>query len=202
MEIRELIGESVNHKISRLGDGVITDAFEKDQFKYIKVFFPSEEKDLTFVFPSVFTENELLTSESEIVNKAISEAAPVKPAVPSPAVKPKPKPKPSLKDGSSGTYARFEREYPNHAVIMREGAFYSAHNDSAYVLAHAMDYKIGIDMYGRPSTGGPDASIIEAGLKAVGFSFVIVEDRQIVTRFDGRDPFLFLNLKEASDLRP
>ena len=78
---------------------------------------------------------------------------------------------------------------------MREGAFYSAHNESAHVLAHAMDYKIGFDMYDRPTTGGPDGNRIEAGLRSVKFSYIIVEDGSVTSRYDGRDPFEFLKLK-------
>ncbi len=198
MDLQKMIGEPVTHKLPSLGNGTITDAFEKDRFKYIQVSFPAAGKELTFVFPDVFTESKLLSSDSSVIADILDEVTP-KPVVSPPTPKPKLKPRPAAKDGSSGTYGRFEREYPRHAVIMREGAFYSAHNESARVLAHAMDYKLGIDMYGRPTTGGPDANSIEAGLRAVKFSFVIVENKAVTTRFDGRDPFKFLNLKDVAD---
>ncbi len=198
MEIKSLIGEPVTHKLPSLGIGTITNAYEKDRFKYITVFFPAAEKELTLVLPEVFTESKLLSSDSPVVNDLLGSFKPkpvIQPAAPE---KLKPVRHSSPKDGKSGTYGRFEREYPNHAVIMREGAFYSAHNESAYVLAHAMDYKLGYDMYGRPTTGGPDANVIEAGLRSVKFSFIIVEDKEVKTRFDGRDPFVFLKLKDGS----
>lgn len=88
-----------------------------------------------------------------------------------------------------GVYAKMENDYPEHAVIMKEGFFFSAHNKSAYVLRWSMDYNIGLDMFGRPTTGGPDIDKIVNTLMVNNISFIVVESGAIVTKFDGDNPF-------------
>ena len=79
MDIKKLVGEAVTHNLSSLGTGMIVDAYEADRHIYIKVFFPAAGKEMIFVFPDIFIDNKLLSSESIIVNVALEESAP-KPA--------------------------------------------------------------------------------------------------------------------------
>lgn len=98
---------------------------------------------------------------------------------------------------TSSKYKKYEELYPQHVIVMKEGFFYSAHNDSASVLNYVLDYKLAEDYRGRISTGGPDAEKIAGALKDNDFSFIIVESGKITEEYAGRNAFSFLNISNA-----
>ncbi len=93
------------------------------------------------------------------------------------------------KSGTGGIYSQFEAAYPKHAIIMTEGYFFSAHNKSAFVLNCVLQYKIALDYYKRPSTGGPYYEKISAAFQEEGISFLLISKGELVEQFDGEDPF-------------
>ena len=93
------------------------------------------------------------------------------------------------KTSTGGAYAQFEAAYPKYAIIMTEGYFFAAHNKSAFVLNRVLQYKVALDYYKRPSTGGPDYEKISAVFQEEGISFLLVSKGELVERFDGEDPF-------------
>lgn len=90
---------------------------------------------------------------------------------------------------TKGAYARFEAEFPQYAILMKEGYFYAAHNKSALVLNAVLGYKLAVDFYKRPTTGGPSYEKIAAALRVKGIGFVLISRGVLVDRFDGEDPF-------------
>ena len=78
---------------------------------------------------------------------------------------------------TGGVYAQFEATYPKHAIIMTEGYFFAAHNKSAFVMNHVLHYKVALDYYKRPSTGGPDYKKISSAFHEEGISFLAALDR-------------------------
>ena len=90
---------------------------------------------------------------------------------------------------NSNTYRQIEEMFPNHVVILQEGYFYKVHNYSAFVINHLMDYKIIIDSFGRPTTGGPDYEKITSELKKAGVSYVLIIKREVFEIFEGENPF-------------
>lgn len=97
-----------------------------------------------------------------------------------------------------GVYARYEKDFPRHAIIMKEGYFYSAHNNSALVLNRVLDYALGKDAFGRLSTGCPVYEKIANALQEEGVSFILVESGELVERFDGDDPFQKYGISEET----
>ena len=98
---------------------------------------------------------------------------------------------------AGGVYAQFETAYPKHAIIMTEGYFFAAHNKSAFVMNRVLQYKVALDYYKRPSTGGPDYEKISAAFQEAGISFLLVSKGELVERFDGEDPFDKYGIEEA-----
>ena len=103
---------------------------------------------------------------------------------------------------SGSRYRRYEEEYPDCAVIMKEGFFYSAHDMSAVVLNRVLDYRLAYDMFGRVTTGGPDPDKIADALKADDFNFVLAEKDTVLVHHEGRNPFTFLNITEDDLILP
>jgi len=93
------------------------------------------------------------------------------------------------KNRSGSVYARFEAEYPKHAIIMTEGYFFAVHNKSALVMHNILGYKIVLDFYKRPTTGGPNYEKISRAFRENGASFILVSKGELIERFDGVDPF-------------
>ena len=98
-----------------------------------------------------------------------------------------------------GLYSRFEKEYPNHAIIMKEGYFYSAHNKSAIVLNILLGYRTTSDFFGRVTTGGPDCKKIIAAFRKENISFILVCEGKVASRIDGDDPFAKYGIEEVGD---
>ncbi len=90
---------------------------------------------------------------------------------------------------SGGAYARFETEYPHYAIIMTEGYFYTAHNKSAFILSKLLGYRLILDSFKRPTTGGPSYDKIKAALLDDGIGFLLVSKGSLIEKFDGDDPF-------------
>ena len=90
---------------------------------------------------------------------------------------------------SNSKYIKYEHEYPNYIVIMKEGFFYAAHNASAAVMGRELNYKTVEDLFGRISTGGPDIEKICDVFSSRGYSYIVVEGNNIVRKNDGRNPF-------------
>lgn len=80
---------------------------------------------------------------------------------------------------SSLSYSDFENQYPGYVVISKEGYFYSAHNDSAVILSKVMGYKLGVDKFGRESTGGPNIEKIEKRLDTANYKYIVVNMIQL-----------------------
>lgn len=93
-------------------------------------------------------------------------------------------------------YQKYEIEFPEHIVVMKEGYFYSSHNKSAVKLADIMGYSVGKDYFGRITTGGPDIDKIRQALNAANYNFIIVEHGDIVYKKDGQNPFIDDEQKE------
>lgn len=98
---------------------------------------------------------------------------------------------------SGSTYAQFEATYPNHAIIMTEGYFFAAHNKSAFVLNRILGYKVAVDFYKRPTTGGPNYEKIAAAFQEEGLSFILVSKGELKEQVDGDDPFEKLGIKDS-----
>ena len=97
---------------------------------------------------------------------------------------------------TGGVYAQFEATYPKHAIIMTEGYFFAAHNKSAFVMNHVLHYKVALDYYKRPSTGGPDYKKISSAFHEEGISFLLVSKGELVEQVDGEDPFEKYSINE------
>lgn len=97
---------------------------------------------------------------------------------------------------TGGVYAQFEATYPKHAIIMTEGYFFAAHNKSAFVMNHVLHYKVALDYYKRPSTGGPDYKKISSAFHEEGISFLLVSKGELVEQIDGEDPFEKYSINE------
>ena len=100
------------------------------------------------------------------------------------------------KTSTGGVYAQFEATYPKHAIIMTEGYFFAAHNKSAFVMNHVLHYKVALDYYKRPSTGGPDYKKISSAFHEEGISFLLVSKGELVEQVDGEDPFEKYSINE------
>ena len=94
-----------------------------------------------------------------------------------------------LNKRSNSIYRKYEGLYSGHVIIMKEGCFYSSHNNSAQVINRELGYKLAEDIFGRITTGGPDLDKITKGLTKEGYSFVVVEDGEITQKYDGQYPF-------------
>ena len=101
------------------------------------------------------------------------------------------------KTRSGSTYTQFETAYPNHAVIMTEGYFFAAHNKSAFVLNRILGYKIAVDFYKRPTTGGPNYEKIAAAFQGEGISYILVSKGELKEQVDGNDPFEKFGIKDS-----
>jgi len=101
-------------------------------------------------------------------------------------------------------YSRYEDQYPEHVIIMKEGKFYSSHNASAQVLNRELGYKLVRDMSGRVTTGGPIIDKITGVLKTKGYSFIVVEGGIITQKYDGYNPFASVQLESdgLEDIQP
>ena len=97
---------------------------------------------------------------------------------------------------TGGVYVQFEATYPKHAIIMTEGYFFAAHNKSAFVMNHVLHYKVALDYYKRPSTGGPDYKKISSAFHEEGISFLLVSKGELVEQVDGEDPFEKYSINE------
>lgn len=89
-----------------------------------------------------------------------------------------------------GIYQKYENTYPEHIVIMKEGYFYSAHNNSAIQLAQIMGYSVMPDFWGRNTTGGPNIDKIRQTLNNTNYNFIIVENDCVTFKKDGVNPFM------------
>ena len=101
-------------------------------------------------------------------------------------------------------YSRYEDQYPEHVIIMKEGKFYSSHNASAQVLNRELGYKLVRDMSGRVTTGGPNIDKITGALKTKGYSFIDDEGGIIKQKYDGYNPFASVQLESdgLEDIQP
>ena len=66
-------------------------------------------------------------------------------------------------------YFEYERRFPNHLIIQKEGIFYNAYGYSARVLSQIMQLETR-EAKGRISTGSTRAAIIDT-LKSEDYSF-------------------------------
>lgn len=57
------------------------------------------------------------------------------------------------------------------------------------MLNRVLQYKIALDCFKRPSTGGPYYEKISAAFQEEGVSFLLVSKGELVEQFDGEDPF-------------
>ena len=105
-----------------------------------------------------------------------------------------------------GIYQKYENTYPEHIIIMKEGYFYSAHNNSAIHLAQIMGYSVMQDFWGRNTTGGPNIDKIRQTLNNTNYSFIIVEKDFITFKKDGLNPFIDSqidqNMKKSTKTTP
>ena len=91
-------------------------------------------------------------------------------------------------------YKEYEKQFPDAVIVMKEGYFFAAHNASAVVLNHILDYRTFVDSAGRTTTGGPDIEKIIAALEAKNYSFVFVEMGSIVKQACAANPFQALGI--------
>ena len=89
-----------------------------------------------------------------------------------------PQSKPSGKSASE-IYSEYEKKFPNHVIIRKEGFFYTTRNDSAVRLHDIVGYKLNKDKSGRYITGGPNLELITGSLKEHGISYVLVVGDEI-----------------------
>ena len=173
-------GQIINYK-----DGKLRVVFGSDE----KVFLYPEafEKFLTFddlkmqdvALSELQQKKEAERIEQEKKKKAIESFYTVQ--------KPKKQKSTPVKKNYSGIkYKDWEEMYPNHVIIQKEGFMYSAHNESAEIIAEVLDYKLMTDIAGRITTGGPDSSKIGFALEKANHSYIIIEDEQIIDQFDAQ----------------
>ena len=96
-------------------------------------------------------------------------------------------------------YFEYERRFPNHLIIQKEGIFYNAYGYSARVLSQIMQLETR-EVKGRISTGSTRAAIIDT-LKSEDYSFIILENGYITDRHDGRFPFAAYKEKKPDALK-
>ena len=183
----KLIRKTVSHK--QYGVGNICSAENKGAYWTIDVSFPGSTS--RFVFPECFHEH-ITTDDAEL--KELAETLMrlrEKPQSPTIA-KARPNQQPKQFKGNSASkshgnsvYKKFMASYPEYVIIMKEGYFYSAHYESAYILNDVLGYKVGDNPVLGPTTGGPVLSIIANALRSARISYIVVEDESITERYDG-----------------
>lgn len=99
---------------------------------------------------------------------------------------------------SGSVYAQFEEAFPYHAIVMTEGYFYAVHNKSAFVLNELLGYKVVLDFFSRPTTGGPDYEKISSIFKSEGISYVLISKGALVEQYDGINPFEKFGIDEEA----
>jgi len=188
----KLMQKTVSHQ--KFGVGTICGAEAKGAYWTIDVSFPGATS--RFVFPECFRKH-ITTDDAEL--KELAETLlrlrekPRNPTI----GKAHPKQQPQQFKGSSATkrqgnsvYKQIMASYPEYVIIMKEGYFYSAHYESAYILNDVLGYKVGDNPALGPSTGGPVLAIIVNALRRAKISYIVVEDESITERYDGSNPFL------------
>lgn len=91
---------------------------------------------------------------------------------------------------SGSKYAQMEAAHPEYAVIMAEGYFFAAHNKSAFVLNRVLGYRLGLDFYRRPTTGGPVFEKIAGAFQQEGLAYILVRNGEVAEQVEGENPFI------------
>ncbi len=188
----KLMQKTVSHQ--KFGVGTICGAEAKGAYWTIDVSFPGSTS--RFVFPECFCEH-ITTDDAEL--KELAETLlrlrekHQRPTIAK--ARPKQQSQQVKGNGSSraygySVYKKYMASYPEYVIIMKEGAFYSAHYKSAYILNDVLGYKVGDNPALGPTTGGPALSIIVNALRRARISYIVVEDESITERYDGSNPFL------------
>ena len=80
-------------------------------------------------------------------------------------------------------YADWAREYPDHLILVRAGAFYSAWGRSAEVLNEVLDYKLVYTSKANiPYTGGSSLEILEDALTSNQINYIVVHNNNIIEK--------------------
>ena len=173
-----IIGERVIQNIN--GSGTVSDViYDKDgRIKKFSVIYDSgDEKQ--YHFPAAFAGGMRLESGEEVpIQQKEIPTALLMPAN-LPVKKPEKKKRPTGKD----TYASWADRYPNHVVIKKEGAFWTARGESAELLSRVLGYKLG----GKPGnyvTGSPAIEPIVHGLSGHEINYIVIDSGQIVDQAD------------------